>query len=294
MQPVESLISLLQSLVNGLLTGGIYAMVGIGLSLVFGVMRVINFAHGEFLALGMYLTLWLFQVTGLDPFLAIPLVVLVGLALGWVADRVLVGPIASGPEQGFILMTVGIGLVISNSLLLGFGAHPQSIYTSYSTATFRVAGVSFSLPLTLSFTITVVVIASLYWMLNRTELGRAIRATAQNPAAAELQGIDTQRVRSLVFGIGVALASLAGLLLLPVLYVIPTVGSVFTLKAFVVTVLGGMGNVLGAIGGGLLLGVAESLGATYLSSGYRDAFGLIAFLLVLLFRPAGLFGRSRV
>mgnify|MGYP001946942250 FL=1 len=290
---MESVISLVQSLVNGLLTGGIYAMVGIGLSLVFGVMRVINFAHGEFLALGMYLTLWLFRATGLDPFLAIPFVVLVGLALGWLADRFLVGPLASGPEQGYILMTVGIGLVISNSLLLGFGAHPQSIYTSYSTATFRLAGVSFSLPLTLSFAITVVVIAGLYAMLNRTELGRAIRATAQNAAAAELQGIDTQRVRSLVFGIGVALASLAGLLLLPVLYVIPTVGSVFTLKAFVVTVLGGMGNVLGAIGGGLLLGVAESLGATYVSSGYRDAFGLIAFLLVLLFRPAGLFGRSR-
>ncbi|BAS26619.1 branched-chain amino acid ABC transporter permease [Limnochorda pilosa] len=291
---MESLVSLLQSLANGILTGGIYAMVGIGLSLVFGVMRVINFAHGEFLALGMYLTLWLFRATGLDPFLAIPIVVLMGVALGYVVDRILVGPIADGPEQGFILMTVGIGLVISNTLLLGFGAHPQSIYTSYSTSTFHLAGVSFSVPLTLSFVITVVVIGALYWMLTHAEVGRAIRATAQNPHAAELQGIDTRRIRSLVFGIGVALASLAGLLLLPVLYVIPTVGSVFTLKAFVVTVLGGMGNVLGAIGGGLLLGVTESLGATYVSSGYRDAFGLIAFLLVLLFRPAGLFGRSRV
>src|SRR5690606_41431229 len=145
-------------------------------------------SHGEFLALGMYLTLWLFRATGLDPFLAIPIVVLAGGALGWVTNRVLVGPMASGPEKGYILMTVGIGLVISNGLLLGFGAHPQSIYTSYSTATFHPAGVSFKIPLTLSFAITVVVIAALYGMLNRTELGRAIRATAQNPAAAELQG----------------------------------------------------------------------------------------------------------
>src|SRR5690606_30067620 len=206
------------------------------------VMRVINFAHGEFLALGMYLTLWLFRATGLDPFLAIPIVVLAGGAWGWVTNQVLVGPMARGPEKGYIRMTLGIGLVISNGLLLGFGAHPQSIYPSYSTATFQLAGVSFSLPLTLSFAITVVVIAALYGMLNRTELGRAIRATAQNPVAAELQGIDTQRVRNAVFAIGVALASLAGVLLLPVLYVIPTVGSVVTRKAFVVTVLGGMGK----------------------------------------------------
>jgi branched-chain amino acid transport system permease protein len=191
-------------------------------------------------------------------------------------------------------MTVGVGLVISNLLLFGFGAQPQSIYTSYSTSTLRLGAVTFSLPLTVSFFITVAAIGLLYGVLTRTEIGRAMRATAQNRDAAELVGVNSAQMRGLAFGLGVALATLAGTLLLPVLYVIPTVGGVFTLKAFVVTVLAGMGNVLGAIGGGLILGVAESLGATYVSSGYRDAFGLIAFLLVLLFRPAGLFGRSRV
>jgi len=288
------LTTLAQVVASGILTGGVYAVVGIGLSLIFGVMRVVNFAHGEFLALGMYAALLLFTRAHLDPFLAIAVIIPLSVVVGYLVEKVFIAPIARAPEHSSILMTVGIGLVISNLLLFGFGAQPQSIYTSYSTATLRLGAVTFSLPLTLSFGITVGVIVGLYLMLSRTELGRAMRATAQNRDAAELVGVNAAHVRGLAFGIGVAMATLAGTLLLPVLYVIPTVGGVFTLKAFVVTVLGGMGNVLGAIGGGLILGVTESLGATYVSSGYRDAFGLVAFLLVLLLKPAGLFGRSRV
>ncbi len=286
--------SFIQVLVSGILTGGVYAIVGIGLSLIFGVMRVVNFAHGEFLALGMYGALFLFTRWHLDPYLAIIVILPAAVLLGYFVERIFIAPIAHAPEHTSILMTVGMGLVISNVLLFGFGAQPQSIYTAYSTSTFHVGGVTFSLALTVSFLITVGAIAGLYAVLTRTEIGRAMRATAQNRDAAELMGVNSAQMRGLAFGIGVALAALAGTLLLPVLYVIPTVGGVFTLKAFVVTVLAGMGNVLGAIGGGLILGVTESLGATYVSSGYRDAFGLIAFLLVLLFKPAGLFGRSRV
>lgn len=291
---MEPLTAFFKVFASGLLTGGLYALVGVGLSLIFGVMRVVNFAHGEFLALGMYGALWLFNQGHVDPFVGLALIVPAGLVVGYVVERLLLSPIAGAPEHTFILMTVGIGLIISNLLLFGFGAHPQSIYTAYSTSTFNLGGVTISQPLTASFALTVTIIAGLYWVLLRTELGRAIRATAQNPQAAELQGVDTARIRALVFGIAVALAAAAGTLMLPILYVIPTVGGTFTLKAFVVTVLGGMGNVAGAIGGGLLLGVTESLGATYFSSGYRDAFGLIAFLVVLLVRPAGLFGKSRV
>ncbi len=286
--------SLIQVLVSGILTGGVYAIVGIGLSLIFGVMRVVNFAHGEFLALGMYGALFLFTRFHLDPYLAIFFIFPASVLLGYLVERVFIAPIAHAPEHVSILMTVGVGLVISNLLLFGFGAQPQSIYTAYSTSTLRVGGVTFSLALTVAFLITVGAIGLLYAVLTRTEIGRAMRATAQNRDAAELVGVNSAQIRGLAFGIGVALATLAGTLLLPVLYVIPTVGGVFTLKAFVVTVLAGMGNVLGAIGGGLILGITESLGATYVSSGYRDAFGLIAFLLVLLLKPAGLFGRSRV
>ena len=137
-----------------------------------------------------------------------------------------------------------------------------------------------------------VVIVGLYLLLSRTELGRAVRATAQNRLGAELVGIDTRVIHALVFGLGMALAVAAGVILAPLLFAVPTVGSSYTLKAFVVTVLGGLGSVPGAIGGGLLLGVVEFLGASYFSSGYRDAYGLFAFLLVLLLRPQGLFGRS--
>lgn len=286
--------TLAQVVVSGILTGGVYAVVGIGLSLIFGVMRVVNFAHGEFLALGMYSALLLFTRAHLDPFLAILVIFPLSIVLGYAVEVVFIAPIIRAPEHSSILMTVGIGLVISNLLLFGFGAQPQSIYTSYSTSTLRVGEVTFSLPLSFSFGITVAAVLLLYLVLTRTELGRAMRATAQNRDAAELVGVNSAHVRGLAFGVGAAMATLAGTLLLPVLYVIPTVGGVFTLKAFVVTVLGGMGNVLGAIGGGLILGVTESLGATYVSSAYRDAFGLVAFLLVLLLKPAGLFGRSRV
>ncbi len=286
--------TVLQVLVSGILTGGVYAIVGIGLSLIFGVMRVVNFAHGEFLALGMYAALFLFTRLHIDPYLAILIIFPLSVVLGYLVEKVFIAPIAHAPEHSSILMTVGVGLVVSNLLLFGFGAQPQSIYTSYSTSTLRAGAVTFSLPLSVSFLITVGAIGLLYAVLTRTEIGRAMRATAQNRDAAELVGINSAQMRGLAFGLGVALATLAGTLLLPVLYVIPTIGGVFTLKAFVVTVLAGMGNVLGAIGGGLILGITESLGATYVSSGYRDAFGLIAFLLVLLFKPAGLFGRSRV
>lgn len=287
-------VTLLQTAAGGILTGGVYALVGIGLSLIFGVMRIVNFSHGEFMAIGMYTAFVLFRHAGLDPYVSLLVVVPAGTALGVAVERLLLAPIARAAEHTAILMTVGVGLILSNSLLFAFGAHPQTILTSYSTTTVRIGPITLSFPLLVSFGITVLVITVLYLLLTRTDLGRAIRATAQNRDAAELQGVDTGWIRTAVFCIGTVLAMAAGVLLLPLLYVFPTVGSTFTLKAFVVTVLGGMGNVVGAIFGGLLLGLVESVGASLGATGYRDAIGLVAFLLVLLVRPAGLFGRSRV
>jgi branched-chain amino acid transport system permease protein len=287
-------VSLIQTVASGVLTGGVYAMVGIGLSLIFGVMRIVNFAHGEFMAVGMYLAFALFRTFHLDPYLSLLCVAPAGLLLGAVVERLLLSPIRNTAEHAPILMTVGVGLILSNTLLLVFGAHPETIYTSYSTRTVQVFSITFSVPLLVSFGLTVLVVAALYTILTRTDLGRAIRASAQNPDAAELQGVDTRFIRTAVFGMGAALSMAAGVLLLPALYVFPTIGGIFTLKAFVVTVLGGMGSVVGAIWGGLLLGVVESVAAGLGATGSRDAFGLIAFLLVLLVRPAGLFGRSRV
>jgi branched-chain amino acid transport system permease protein len=286
-------VTLLQTAAGGILTGGVYAMVGIGLSLIFGVMRIVNFSHGEFMAVGMYTALVCFRHLGLDPYASLAVVVPVGAVLGIAVERLLLAPIARAPEHSAILMTVGVGLILSNALLFAFGAHPQTIFTSYSTSTVHLGPISVSVPLVLSFGVTLAAIVALRLLLTRTDIGRAIRATAQNRNAAELQGIDTAFIRTTVFVLGCVLAMAAGVLLLPVLYAFPTVGSIFTIKAFVVTVLGGMGNVAGAIFGGLLLGLVESLGAAAGATGYRDAIGLVAFLAVLLVRPAGLFGRSR-
>jgi len=288
------LVGFVQTVASGVLTGGVYAMVGIGLSLIFGVMRIVNFAHGEFMAVGMYIAFALFRSLHVDPYLSLVVVAPAGFLLGAFVERVLLAPIQNAAEHSLILMTVGVGLILSNALLLIFGAHPETIYTSYSTRTVRIAAITLSVPLLVSFALTVIVVAALFLVLTRTDLGRAIRGAAQNRDAAELQGVDTRFVQTAVFGIGIVLSMAAGVLLLPALYVFPTVGGIFTLKAFVVTVLGGMGSVVGAIWGGLLLGIVESVGAGLGATGYRDAFGLVAFLLVLLVRPQGLFGTSRV
>ena len=289
-----SFVALAQTVASGVLTGGVYAMVGIGLTVVFGVMRIVNFAHGEFLAVGMYLAFVLFRSFGLDPYLSLLAVLPAGLLFGSAVERLLLAPIKDAAEHAPILMTVGLGLILSNTLLLVFGAHPETIYTTYSTRTVHLFSITLSVPLLISFGLTALGVAVLYLVLTHTDFGRAIRATAQNRDAAELQGVDTRFVRTAVFAIGSSLSMAAGVLLLPALYVFPTIGGIFTLKAFVVTVLGGMGSVMGAIWGGLLLGVVESLAAGFGATGYRDAFGLVAFLIVLLLRPQGLFGTSRV
>lgn len=282
----------LQNLSGGLLIGGIYALMGVGLALIFGVMRIINFAHGEFVAVGMYGAIVLFNVLGLDPYLSLLIVLPLGFLLGVLLEKLVLTRLVDVPGDSTLLATLGLGLVLSNVLFLIFGAEPKSIYIRYATRSVMLGGVRLPIAQLLAGGLTLLIIAALWLFLNRTEMGRAIRATAQNRLGAELVGVNTRRVHALVFGIGVALAMAAGVILSPLLFATPSVGHTYTLKAFVVTVLGGMGSIPGAIGGGLILGLVEFLGASYLSSGYRDAYGLIAFLLVLLLRPQGLFGRA--
>lgn len=289
---MDSLTPFLQNLTGGLLIGGIYALIGVGLSLIFGVMRVINFAHGEFVAIGMYLAIVIFRQLGVDPYLTLFIALPAGLILGTLIQRVVLARLVDSPGDSTLLATLGLSLVIANTLFLLFGAEPQSIFLRYATETVTVGGVRLPIAQLIAAGITLVIIIGLWLLLNRTEMGRAVRATAQNRLGAELVGVNTRSIHALVFGVGMALAMAAGIILAPLLFAIPTVGSSYTLKAFVVTVLGGLGSIPGAIGGGLLLGVVEFLGASYLSSGYRDAYGLFAFLLILLLRPEGLFGRS--
>lgn len=283
----------IQNLMGGLLIGGVYALIGVGLSLIFGVMRVINFAHGDFVVIGMYSAIVIYEQIGGDPYLSLLIAVPLGFLLGLLIERVVLSRLVDAPADSTLLATLGLALIIQNTLLLLFGAEPASLYVPYATATVNIGSISLSVIQLIAGGIILLTISGLYLFLNRTEAGRAVRATSQNRLGAELVGINTLNIHSLVFGVGMALSIAAGIILIPQLFVTPVItGPVFTLKAFVVTVLGGLGNIWGAIGGGLLLGVVEVFGAYYISFDYRDAYGLLAFLLVLLLRPEGLFGKT--
>jgi branched-chain amino acid transport system permease protein len=283
----------LQSLISGILIGGVYALIGIGLTIIFGVMRVINFAHGELLMVGMYLTYFLFTVFHVDPFLSILITIPLMFLYGAFLQKVFVNRILNALPQNQILLTIGLGLIMSNAVMLAFTSDYKILSTTYSSSSVNVMGISISTPLVISFSITAAITVALYWFLLKTDTGQAIRATAQDREAARLMGINVKRMSILAFGLGAALAGTAGALISPTYYIYPQVGSAFTLKAFVITVLGGMGSVVGATLGGVLIGVAESIGGVYIGSGWKEVVVFVLFLLVLLFKPSGLFGKSR-
>lgn len=283
----------LQSLLSGVLVGGVYALIGIGLSLIFGVMRVINFAHGDLMVVGMYLTFGLFTAFQIDPYVALFLVLPVMFLFGGLLQRFFIDRVLNALPQNQILLTIGLGLIISNGLMLAFGSDYRILTTTYSSSSFLLGSVSVSQPLLRSFLVTLGLTAALALFLRYSNTGQAIRATAQDRDAAQLMGIDVKRTSSLAFGLGTALAGAAGALVAPTYYIFPQAGSSFTLKAFVITVLGGMGSIPGAALGGVIIGVTESLGGAYLSSGWKDVVVYVLFLLVLLLKPAGLFGKSR-
>ena len=284
----------LQSLLSGVLIGGAYALIGVGLTIIFGVMRIINFAHGDLVMLGMYASFFLFTLGNVDPFVSIVFVFPLLFLFGALLQKTVINKVLNALPQNQILLTIGIGLILSNTMMLLFTSDYRIISTSYSSGSFRVGEISVSTPLLLSFAITAVITAVLYWFLLKTNTGQAIRATAQDRDAAQLMGVNVKRMSILATGIGAGLAAVAGSLISPTYYIFPQVGQPFTLKAFVIVVLGGMGSVMGATVGGVLIGATESLAGAYISSGLKDLVVYVLFLLILLFKPAGLFGKSRV
>ncbi len=283
----------LQSLISGILIGGVYALIGIGLTIIFGVMRVINFAHGDILMIGMYGTYFLFTFFHIDPFVSIIITIPLMFLYGAFLQKVFINRALNALPQNQILLTIGMGLIMSNTIMLAFTSDYKILSTTYSSSSVTILSISVSEPLVVSFAITIAITAALYWFLYRTDMGQAIRATAQDREAAQLMGINVRRMSMIAFGIGSALAGTAGALISPTYYIFPQVGSVFTLKAFVITVLGGMGSIVGATLGGVLIGVAESVGGVYIGSGWKDVIVFVLFLLVLLFRPSGLLGTSK-
>ncbi len=288
------MIVFLQSLLSGVLVGGVYALIGIGLTLVFGVMRVINFAHGDLLMLGMYLAFFAFQLLHVDPFVSIVIVIPAMFLFGMLLQRAFINRVLDALPQNQILLTIGLGLILSNTMMLVFTSDYRILSTTYSSSSVRIGGISISEPLFFSFLITGVITFLLYTFLLRTNMGQAIRATAQDRDAAQLMGINVQAMSVLAFGLGSALAATAGALIAPTYYIYPQVGGAFTLKAFVIVVLGGMGSIVGATLGGIIIGVVESMAAVYISSGLKELFVYLLFLIVLLVKPSGLLGKSRM
>ena len=283
----------LQALLSGILTGGVYALAGIGMSLVFGVMNISNFAHGDLMMLGMYLAYFAFTLLHIDPYLSLILIMPIAFLFGFMMEKVFINRVIYHPHQNQILLTVGLGLIMSNTALLAFTSDPKILTTSYSSSAFTIpGGIYLSVPLLISFLITCCITAMLSLFLLKTSTGMALRATSQNREAAQLMGINVAKMSAIAFGIGTALAATAGALIAPTYYIHPLAGHSFLLKAFTICVLGGLGSVAGAGVGGLIIGVVESMSSTYISSDWKDVVVFVLFLAVLLLRPQGLFGKK--
>lgn len=280
----------LQTLVSGLLKGGLYALIGMGMTMIMGVMGIINLAHGQLMMVSMYITFVLFHYFGIDPYVSLLICMPALFVLGVILQKYLLNPLIKVdtilPENQ-VLMTVGIGMVLTESMRFIFTSDYKSVRTSYSSSALYVGDISISVPLFIDLGFVIALTFALFWFMNRTDTGKSIRATAQDKDAALLMGVDSDRITYITFGLGAALVAAAGALLIPVYYLFPDIGGDFTRRAFVIAILGGLGSTVGAIFGGIALGLAEAFGATYVAMEFEDIIGLTMFILVLIFLPGG-------
>jgi branched-chain amino acid transport system permease protein len=285
---------LLSALLNGLTTGAVYALIALGLTLIYGVLHIINFAHGASLMMALYGVYALKMHWGIDPYVALPIMVPAMFVLGYAMQRVVINRASHGKDENILLVTLGLSIVMENVALLFFKSDTRTIDTSYTLTTVAIgpeaAQVMVSLPKLVAFAGALVVSALLIVILQRTDLGRAIRAVAKEKQGARLMGIDVEHVYAMSFGLGLACLGAAACFLLPAYYVNPQVGNGFVLVAFTVVVLGGMGSFAGALLGGLLIGVVESFGGLFLGESLGQVGIFVIFIGVLLLRPQGLFG----
>lgn len=274
--------------------GGIYGLISMGLTLTFGVMKIVNFAHGEFLMLGMYGAFWLYHLLGIQPYLAILIMIPVMFAFGLVIQRGLIQKLidASGITQIFV--TVGLSMALQNGVLYLWSADYRGVKIASATSSITIGNLSFSISRLIVFTATVAVVAFLLFFLKKTSLGKAMRATSQNWRAAWLMGVNVRKIYLIAFAMGSALVGLAGCMIIPIYSVYPSVGINFVLITFVVVVLGGMGNILGAFLAGIIVGLVETVSGFILAPSLGPMVVFILFVLILLFRPSGLFGNTRI
>jgi branched-chain amino acid transport system permease protein len=281
---------LFPAVLNGLTTGAVYALVALGLTLIYGVLHIINFAHGAGLMMALYGVYFLKSQWGVDPYLALLPMVAVMFVAGYALQRGIVNRASHGKDENILLVTLGLSIVLENVALLAFKSDTRTIETPYTLATVAIGPAMLSVPKLVAFFGALVASAVLLWIVRGTDLGRAIRAVAREKHGARLVGIDVDHVYAMSFGIGLACLGAAACFLLPAYYVNPLVGNGFVLVAFTIVVLGGMGSFAGALVGGLLIGVVESLGGLWFGESLGQIGIFLLFIAVLLFRPQGLFG----
>ena len=281
---------LLSALVNGLMTGAVYALIALGLTLVYGVLHIINFAHGAILTAAMFAVFVAYDAFKIDPYVAIFILTPLFFGLGYGLQRWIITPASHGADSNILLVTLGLSIIIENALLAGFRSDTRSIDVPYGFSVIEVGNLLLSTPKLIAFFASFVVALLLWLVLARSDTGRAIRAVAREKTGAALSGIDVAHIYGVTFGLGAACLAIAACLLMPSFLVNPRIGNAFVLVAFTIVVLGGMGSIAGALIGGLIIGVVESLSGLYFGESLGQLGIFLIFILVLLFRPTGLFG----
>jgi branched-chain amino acid transport system permease protein len=281
---------LVPAVLNGLMTGAIYALVALGLTLIYGVLHIINFAHGALLTAAMFAAFFAYALLGIDPYLAAVLLTPLFFVFGYALQRFVIGPAAHGEDRNFLLVTLGLAIVIENALLYAFRGDTRTINLPYAFNTIDVGVAFLAVPRIAAFGAVMAVAAALWAIMQWTDTGKAIRAVAKEKLGAELSGIDVAHIYAVTFGLGTACVAVAACLLIPTYYVNPTAGDAFVLIAFTIVVLGGMGSIAGALLGGLFVGVVESLSSVFLGQSLGQIGIFVMFIAVLLIRPSGLFG----
>ncbi|HYM31176.1 MAG TPA: branched-chain amino acid ABC transporter permease [Candidatus Cybelea sp.] len=282
---------LLPAILNGITTGAVYVLVALGLTLIYGVLHIINFAHGSLLMVALYGVYFLYMLFGVDPYLAFPVVVPAMFTVGYALQRFVIGHARHGKDENVLLVTLGLSIIIENLALYLWSSDTRTINTPYGFSTVDLGVAFIAVPKVVAFFGALLVTGLLWLVMQRTDLGKAIRALAKEPQGAQLVGIDIEHVYAMSFGIGIACLGAAACLLLPSYYASPHVGQAFVLIAFTIVVLGGMGSFVGALAGGLIIGVTESVGGLFLGESLGQIGVFLIFIGILLFRPAGLFGQ---
>lgn len=283
----------LQTFISGILLGGVYSFVALGLTLIFGVMKVINFAHGSLLMWAMYTSFWAHYYLKIDPYLSALITIPLFWGAGWLIQRLLIEPVLDAPEFTHILITLGLSTFLENLALFLWTSDYRSVKVSYQGQRLPLESISISFTSLMAFLFVIIGTFLLYYFLKKTDLGRAIRATAEEKEGAILMGINYKRVYCIAFGIGAACVGAAGSFITPIFFVDPLTGLSFILMAFVVVIMGGIGNFWGTLVCGLIVGVTESVGALFMPGSMKQALPFALLIVMILFKPTGLFGNKR-